>query len=243
MEPFLGRLPAPDSRDLNHLLRSARPQPFAVPVEKLPKTKHFQRGIVLDQGQTSTCVEFSLEAKLRGAPVKVGQSRLPARFSVYDEAILTDEFTGNDADTRREYGTSVRAGCKALVAKGLISEYKWLFSVDEILQWILGGHGGLVLGIDWYSGMNTPTEEGIIRMTGTHQGGHAIYCYGADREKELLALQQSWGTEWGGWDQRGQRINPGCARLPFNDLKRLLDGNGEAVAIMEVPYSRRRVTP
>jgi hypothetical protein len=239
--PRLGRLPAPDPRDLGFLLRSARPAAFTDPLANLPTSKHYARGIILDQGFTGTCVEHGLEAKLRGSPVKVGQSRLPKRFEVYDEAIRIDEFTGNDNDTMRIYGTSVRAGCKALVRRGLITSYHWTYTMEEILQWVLGGHGGLVLGIDWYSGMNNPDPEtGIIRMTGTHQGGHCIYMFGADRKTELVSLQQSWGAQEGGWVRYGKRVNPGCVRLPFRDLKRLLDGNGEAVAIIETPYSRRR---
>lgn len=238
--PRLGRLPAPDARDLNYLLRSARPAAFADPLANLPRTKHYQRGIILNQGQTGTCVEHGLEAKLRGAPQRVGQSRLPERFSVYDEAIKIDEFNFNDDDADRIWGTSVRAGCKVLQGRGLISAYHWTYTMDEILQWVLGGHGGLVLGIDWYSGMNAPDHEtGVIRMTGDHQGGHCIYVFGADRDLELIDLQQSWGPEWGGWTHYGKRINYGCCRLPFRDLKRLMDGNGEAVAIVETPYVRR----
>lgn len=244
--PSLGRLAAPDPRDLGHLLRAARPFAFEVSLSDLPRSLRQPRGPILDQGQTSCCVEFSLRAKLMGSPVRVGPGRLPPLYSIYDEAVGIDEFPSNDDDPTRCYGTSVRAGCKVLQRLGLITEYKWLFSVDEVLKWILGGHGGLNLGIDWYSGMNEPDAEGIIRMKGSHQGGHAIYAFGADTsgEHEFLELQQSWGSEWGGWPTHtgplpNKKFFKGCARLPLSDLKRLLDGNGEAVAIVEAPYVRR----
>lgn len=240
MTPALGRLHAPDPRDLKHLLRMVRPQAFAVPIEELPISRHYQRGAILNQEQTSCCVEFSLEAKLRGMPVRVGPSRLPARYEVYDEAIQIDEFPDNNDDIARCYGTTIRAGCRVLERRGLISSYEWTYSVDEILQWMLGGHGGLNLGIDWYEGMNQPSPEGIIRLTGKPIGGHAIYSFGIDRQRGLISLQNSWGPEWGGWELYGKRVNPGCAKLPLDDLKRLLDGNGEAVRITEVPYVATR---
>lgn len=232
----LGRIAIPDNRDLQHLLRAARPAAFTTPIDQLPLRKHYQRGALLDQGSTGTCVEHGLEAKLRGAPVKVGDVRLPARYTVYDRAIQLDESADNDHDIDRTMGTTVRAGCKVLQAMGMILEYKWVYSVEETLQWILGGHGGLVLGIDWWSGMDEPSAEGVIRMTGNLRGGHCLYAYGADRQANFIDLQQSWGPGWGGWTQSGRRVNAGCARLPLTDLKRLLDGNAELVTIVETPY-------
>ncbi len=241
----LGRLSAPDPRDLNHLLRAARPSAFAVPIEALPEVKNYARGPILDQGQTGTCVEYSLRAKLAGAPCMVGGSRQPPLYAIYDAAIASDEFPDNDHDTARQYGTSIRAGCKVLQGLGLISEYTWAFDEDEVLRWILGGHGGLVLGIPWLSKMGDPDQEGIIRAHGVPQGGHAIYAFGADRVRGMIHLQNSWGEEFGGWYNRAipqlatRRIFKGCVRLPLEDLRKLMNQDGEAVQIVETPYVRR----
>lgn len=244
-EGGLGRVVEQDLNDLKYLMRAARPFAFEQPVEQLPSSMHYQRGPVLDQGRTGTCVGHSLAAKLAGAPVKVGPSRIPTPFAIYDEAIVLDEWKANDQDKLRQMGTSVRAGCKALEARGLITSYHWAYSVDDILHWILSGQGGVVLGIDWFSEMNQPNDEGIVRTRGKHQGGHAIYCFGADRKTGLIALQQSWGANHGGWivKRKGEsvKMNPGCIRLPLEDLHKLLEGNGEAVAIVEAPYVRRVV--
>jgi len=234
----LGRLVSKDLRDLNYLMAAARPQVFAIPTAQLPIVKHYTRGPILDQGMTGCCVAFSLTAKLRGTPVIINPPRGPEPFALYDRAIAVDEFTDNDHDTERQYGTSVRAGCKVLQEMGLIDSYHWAYTVDDVLQWILGGQGGLVLGISWYSWMYNPTPEGIIRRPAgapsTLEGGHAIYAYGADRKAGLLDLQNSWGTDWGGRLKiNGERTDRGCCRLPLEELERLLSGNGEAVAIIE----------
>jgi len=240
----LGRLVAKDLRDLNHLMAAARPQVFNIPPERLPNVKHYTRSPILDQGMTGCCVAFSLTAKLRGLPVRINPPRGPEPFALYDRAIAVDEFTDNDHDTARQYGTSVRAGCKVLQGMGLIESYNWAYTVDDVLQWILSGQGGLVLGISWYSWMDQPTRDGVIRRppgsSSTLEGGHAIYAYGADRKAGFIDLQNSWGVDWGGRLKiNGERVDRGCCRLPLEELERLLNGNGEAVAIIERSVRRK----
>lgn len=235
----LGRIVEPDIRDLGHLMRAARPQAFKDALSQLPAQLAYERGPVLDQGRTGTCVAHSLVSKLHSQPVACLPPRAPEPFALYDRAIQLDEWAANDLDTERAMGTSVRAGCKALTEMGLITAYHWAFDVDEVLHWILSGQGGLVLGIEWLREMGNPSAEGIIRARGRSEGGHAIYCYGADRERGLIDLQQSWGEGHGGWlikaEGEHRRVNAGCVRLPLDDLRRLLDRNGEAVAIVESP--------
>lgn len=237
----LGRRPFEDMRDLGHLMRLVRPEAFAQTFAQLPDEVYYRRGPILNQEMTSCCVEFSLENKLRAQPVMVGQSRLPPRYAVYDEAIQIDEFQDNDNDTARRMGTSVRAGCQALQRRGLISSYNWAYTVEDVMMWILSGQGGVVLGIDWHEGMDAPDAEGIIRLKGDHRGGHAIYCYGGCWSKGFAHLFQSWG-DWGGWKVRGRRVNIGCCKLPLEDLRQLFRGNAEACTIIETPYRRIRGT-
>jgi hypothetical protein len=242
VEKGLGRIADPDERDLGFLMRAQAPATLTAPLDTFPEVMNYARGTILDQGDSGTCVEFSLEAKLRGAPRTVGGSRIPPRFSVYDEAIRTDEFRSNDNDTARQYGTSIRAGCKVLQRRGFITSYHWAFDEGEILRWILGGHGGLVLGIPWFSDMGNPGDDGIIRARGEMRGGHAIYAFGADRKNGFIHLQNSWGEEYGGWrvnslpQLASRRVYKGCVRLPLEDLRKLMRIDGEAVAIEEAIY-------
>lgn len=233
----LGRIYAQDLNDLKYPLRAARPG--LAPLAELPQKIQYRRGPISDQGYEGTCVEHSLMAKLRGAPIVVGISRAPKQHSIYDAAVLIDEFhMGPDPVHTR--GTSVRAGCKVLQDMGFISAYHWAFTVDEATQWMLSGQGGLVLGIDWLERMSEPTDEGIIRAQGHVQGGHAIYAFGVDMVGGFIELQNSWGESWGGWTVGHRPAYRGCARLPLDDLGRLMAGNGEAVAILEVPFRRTR---
>jgi len=234
----LGRIYAQDLNDLKYPLRAARSLP---PITELPSKIQYRRGPVSDQGYEGTCVAHSLRAKLRGAPIVVGEKRAPAPDTIYDAAVLIDEFHMGP-DEARTRGTSVRAGCKVLQGMGFISAYHWAATVEEATQWMLSGNGGLVLGIDWLQRMSYPSDEGIIRAQGGVEGGHAIYAFGVDMDGGFIELQNSWGTSWGGWRTSPRRAvtYQGCARLPLDDLRRLMAGNGEICAILEVPYRHHR---
>lgn len=206
----------------------------------LPERVQYRRGPILDQGATSTCVGHGVVSLLNADPVRVGASRTPSPFAIYDEACQLDPWPENDHDVERSVGTSVRAGIKAAKARGFVSSYHWAADVDDILRWMLSGSGPILFGLDWYAEMFRPTEEGIIRARGSYQGGHCLLGVGADRASGLITLQQSWGATHGGWYVKtvgpAKRQYMGCVRLPLEDLDRLMREAGEAAAIIEAPY-------
>lgn len=228
----LGRLYSPDERDHQFLMRTAQPPEHEAALVGMAT---YRRGPILDQGQTGTCVAHAWRAWLNGEPIRTTQG--PNPFALYDMCILNDEFPDNDKDsTDRQMGTSVRAGAKVLTNIGHVKSYLWAFTVDDVRRWVLSGQGGIVFGINWYEGLGRPDAEGIIRATGSNQGGHAIYCFGADDRNGYVYLQNSWGKDWGGWPHpkiRAQMIYRGCARLPYDDLERLLREQGEACTATE----------
>jgi hypothetical protein len=132
---------------------------------------------------------------------------------VYGEAKEIDEWYGEDYE-----GTSVLAGAKVLKNRGLISEYRWCFSMEDVLRTI-SYHGPVVLGINWYEGMFTPDLSGYIRPTGGYAGGHCLLARGVNVRKERVLLKNSWGRSWGRWG--------GCY-ISFDDLGQLLSESGEA---------------
>jgi hypothetical protein len=229
----MGRLEAPSERDNAFPMRAARR--LEPKISDLVAKNYYARGPILHQGDTSTCVGHAWKAWLSGEPISTQTG--PTPFEIYDGSIVRDEWEQNNADPDRVYGTSVRAGAKYLTELGHVRSYVWAFSADDVLRWVLGGYGGVVLGIRWLSDMNHPTSEGIIRSRGRRQGGHAIYCFGADRVRGLAALQNSWGAEWGGWTEKvvgvRTRVYQGCALLPLEDLDRALRQGGEACTAVE----------
>jgi len=126
--------------------------------------------------------------------------------------------TGNSYD-----GTSVRAGAKILQRLGVISEYRWASTLDDVVQAVL--HlGPVVVGTWWYSDMFTPDSNGVITATGTKSGGHAYVINGVNLNKKQFRIKNSWGRGWG---------KKGHAYISFSDFDKLLKDWGEACMAFE----------
>jgi len=126
--------------------------------------------------------------------------------------------TGNSYD-----GTSVRAGAEILRKLGVIAEYRWASSIDEVVSALLN-LGPVVVGTWWYSDMFSPNANGLITATGSKAGGHAYILNGVNVEKKLIRVKNSWGRGWG---------KKGHAYISFDDLDKLLKDQGEACVAFE----------
>lgn len=132
----------------------------------------------------------------------------------YDEAQLRDGIPGSNYE-----GTTVRAGAKILNKLGIVEEYRWAFTLEEVLNCV-SYLGPMVVGTNWYQEMFTPTSSRhIIRPRGRNHGGHAYVINGIDHHNELLRIKNSWGRSWG---------DDGHAFIRFNEFERLLLEWGEA---------------
>jgi hypothetical protein len=196
-----------------------------------------------DQGREGACVGFAWSHELTARPVEIKTSNEVAR-QIYIEAQKLDQWAGEDYE-----GTSVIAGVKAVRAlyadkdgNPLIAEYRWAFSLEDIVR-TLGFRGPIVLGMNWYSGMFNTDANGFIRKTGFLAGGHAILARGVkivwldkkapkvwsnvDRQLSYVVLRNSWGKAWG---------DGGDAKISLNDLNALMREQGEAC----VPVVRKK---
>ena len=187
------------------------------------KNKLWKVGPILDQGQEGACVGFGWTAEALASPIRVDLSRIktrapkePNKFAqyVYAFAKTIDEFEGVDYD-----GTSVLAGAKSMQTFRLLKEYRWAFSIDEVIDGIIA-KGPVVLGIPWYEGMYE-APNGILTVSGNLAGGHCILAVGYKvypGGEDAVILQNSWGTSWG--------IN-GLAEIKVSELAKLV-AEGEA---------------
>jgi hypothetical protein len=156
--PGMGRLPAPDPRDRRFLARRA--------MAAVSPPRHDQeweyRAAILNQRQTGTCVGHGWKEYLLAEPDPTGTPhRRPTPFQIYDWAIKHDEWTDNDRDRKRQFGTSVRAGAKALSAFGYLRTdevYAWAFDVDTAIDWLVN-HGPVVIGVSWYRAMMDTDDQ------------------------------------------------------------------------------------
>lgn len=231
-ERSFGRLEDPDDRDCDHLMQMVLSAEAEAP-PAIVESISYRTGPILDQGKTSTCVGHGWRAFLSGAPIQT--SRGPAPFSIYDAAVKIDQWTENDRDVNRVYGTSVRAAAKMLQQWGFLERYVWAFSAEDMMNWMLAGKGGVVIGVNWYEGMMAPDAEGFLRTTGRTLGGHCVYVYGANRKAGIFGIQNSWGPNWGGWKNPigGQRTGAGKGRISFEDMDKLIKAKGEACTAAE----------
>lgn len=174
----------------------------------------------LNQGNEGACVGFGMAHELAARPAPVTGITNKSALNIYGKAKEIDEWEGEDYE-----GTSVHAGAKVVKNLGLITEYRWAFNVQDVLL-TLGYRGPVVVGINWYEGMEEPNANGLILAKGELLGGHCVCLRGINVKTGLVRVRNSWGEEWG---------DKGDAFLPFGDLERLLKEDGEAC----VPIGRR----
>jgi hypothetical protein len=217
----LGRRRAPDERDRAFPMRALLDE---------PPTKTFRMyavGPVLDQRPFGICVGAAWRGWLSAALMmtRVG----PDMRAIYRAAILLDEWADNDGDdATMRFGTSVRAGAKALQAAGHLTEYRWADTVADVRDWLLRDRGCVVAGTDWHRDMSRPDRRGYAWPAGGVVGGHAYLLCGYSSARRAFRLVNSWGSAWG---QRGR------AWLHEEALAGLLADGGEACTATEVRIS------
>ena len=129
---------------------------------------------------------------------------------IYTVAQYFDEWSGTDYE-----GTSVRAGAKVLQLLGAIGPYLWAGNATIVANHILT-KGPVVIGTNWYEGMDLLTME----LTGPILGGHCYCLTGVNVLTGLFRVKNSWG-------------GAGEGDLPFKVLNKLLQEGGEACVGVE----------
>ena len=226
-----GRLVAPaDARDLQFLMRGARPQIAKAVGKPKPRLRPYKDGPLLDQGQTPQCVGYSSRGFLDAAPLMSKPSEGPSATQIYKDAQDRDEWPGTNYA-----GTSVRGAMKALADAGVIASYVWGQTVAEAIRWMNDGYGTVVVGTDWYQEMSDVDEHGFMRepasSMATPIGGHAYRWIWYDAKQKGILVRNSWGHEFG---IKKQGIGSGYAFLSLALAERLLQARGEIAAPVQV---------
>ena len=117
-------------------------------------------------------------------------------------------------------GSSTLGVLKAAQQKKWIKSYHWSFDFMTLLQ-VLVQVGPVIVGVNWYDSFDNPTGSGNVGISpnASIRGGHEFVLFGVDVEKQEIACDNSWGTDWG--DQ-------GRFYLSWHDMQRLLAEEGEA---------------
>lgn len=214
--PGLGRLYAPDPKDENFPMRALVAE---APVEPVPYA-YYHGGMFLDQGSTSQCVEYSWHHYVQTGRIRPKSAYPYWELGVpYREMQDVDEWEGSDYD-----GTSVRAGAKIMQARGYISEYRWAWDLETVVDAVTRV-GPVVMGTNWYRSMFYPDNRGVVKAEGPIDGGHAWLIDGANRKQGMARAKNSWSRGWG---------KKGRFWIPFEVLEKLIIEDGEACLALEV---------
>ena len=211
---WFGRWFSPDKRDANFPAREVLP----VTVER-PRYQYWYSAGILNQRTTPRCVGYSGKGLLLDGPVR-NTAVNPTPDDLYVGAQRNDEWAGTDYD-----GTSVRGLMRYLIQLGLITEYRWAQTIDDILDH-LAVRGPVLVGTDWTPGMNYPDEHGYLWPDDVESdSGHAYELRGANFEREDIRMKQTWGYGWG---------NNGMAWMTAEVVNHLVfERNGEAAIVVE----------
>ncbi len=223
----LGRIPVFNPKDQQHKMSAVAP--IEVTVER--RIWDIDSSICpLDQGQTSQCTAYGTEHFLLAGPMQQTMYLTPARLYALNQKF--DEWEGSETVEPRYEGSSVHAAMKVLKAAGLISQYVWAFEADSVRRWTMM-RSPVVIGVDWYEGMNRTTTAGFARVRGKVLGGHCLLIIGGDERvrcpdgtKGAAILLNSWGRNWG-------YKNSGYAFISWRDLDKLIKHGGEAATATE----------
>ena len=214
----LGRIAAPDAEDARYPMRAT----LRTRAIRPPKKSWAFRGSPFDQGSTGTCVAHACVHFLRCAPIQSTKLKFTP-YDLYRELVLIDEWAENDGeaqapDSGLQYGSSVRAGVKALEARGHIAQYVWAQNLATAVDFVTE-HGPIIAGTSWYDGMFQVTRDGYARIkpNDTVAGGHAYLIRAVDTRKARARIVNSWKT-WGADSE---------AWIDFADLERLIHEDGE----------------
>jgi hypothetical protein len=187
----------------------------------------------LDQGREGACVGFGWTHEALSTPIAVRFERAPkvgmtdpdaVARRIYREAQRIDEWAGESYE-----GTSVLAGAKVMKSMGLLKEYRWAFSVEDVVAALLTT-GPVVLGVPWYESMYE-APGGIVEVGGDMVGGHCLLARAVAAkgrifpDERAIGWLNSWGPEYG---------ENGLAWIPESKLAWLLRQDGEAC----VPFRR-----
>lgn len=154
----------------------------------------------------------------------------PEKVPLEDPDVLYNEIVAIDRSEGRVYseGATSLAMAKAAQRRRWIGEYRWGYTLKDAVAALQVGP--ILLGIDWYTGMDNPHPKyPIIRAIGEIRGGHELVVNGIDLDDGLVRLKNSWGRAWG--------MN-GHAWLPLEELEYLIASGGDVCMFRELPSAK-----
>lgn len=170
----------------------------------------------LDQGDTPHCVGFG------GADFGINNP-IQDNFTNQDGHDIYWKCKVVDGEPGMQNGSSVRSLAKVLRDMGIIKNYAFAHTINEINYWLMH-KGPMIMGTDWTEGMCYPDADNLVHITGEIIGGHC-FCVNEIYDNGEYNIQNSWDNYWG--------IN-GRAHITISDFQKIFANGGEALAAVEI---------
>lgn len=199
---------------------------------------HARMSPILDQGdvgsctgneQAGACGTVPLYAALPPAYQSPSALNEALALKIYSAAEVLD---GDGPYPPQDNGSAGPSVAQVAKNMGLINGYTHCFSLADILDALEDGPVGI--GSNWYDSMDSPDSSGLVTISKNAQvrGGHEYLCRGKDVDRQLLYLDNSWGTSWG---------VKGSFTYSYATLERLLAEQGDGT--VSVPLSQPAPVP
>ena len=178
----------------------------------------------LGQGRLGACVGFAFTHFLNTNVVTWYSYGYDYAVDLWEWAKDHDGIAGNEDDPSG--GTYVWVAQRKLRKEGIISTSPFIVNEKDLREHLLT-IGPAVLSIPWYSGFDVPTQgngsRGLIKLSGSVRGGHAILVYWFNQKTNRYWLQQSW-TGYAPFDKYNQIVE-----MSASDMRKLLNRGGFAL--------------
>jgi len=185
---------------------------------------------ILDQGNVGSCTGEEETGALGTDPVF---GALPAGHPALDQNLAlkiysaAETLDGDGPYPPNDNGSTGPSVAQVAKTMGLISGYLHCFSLADVLDALESGPVGI--GSNWYDSMDSPDSSGLVSISPGAQvrGGHEYLCRGKDVTKQLVHLDNSWGTGFG--------VN-GSFSYSYATLDRLLHEQGDGTVSLPLSF-------
>lgn len=161
-------------------------------------------------------------------PAQRAQLNEGLAVQIYSDATALDNAPGQYPPT--DTGSDGLSAAKAAQRRGFLSGYKHAVTLTDALDALT--LGPVIIGINWYSGFDSPAPSGEVHRSGYVRGGHEVCLDEIDRENSRVWFRNSWSESWG---------LDGRAWMSFATLAALLSERGDATIL--VPASQPAPQP
>jgi len=236
----LPELVVPGHRLGRHVLHDPLSLDYQLPPAAIMQSVEWERRTpILDQGDVGACTGNALTGALGTGPLY--DALLPTfiaqglalneafALKVYSAAETLD---GDGPYPPNDNGSSGLSVAKVAKTDGYVSGYQHATSVEAVHTALAAGP--VLIGSYWYSGMDTPDTDGVVKPTGTIRGGHEYLMRGYDAARDLFLLDNSWGTSYG---------KAGSFYYDTPSLTTLLAKTGDATSLVPVNAPAPTPTP